>query len=83
MPKNNSKTQYAALNQARTISVYRLYRKMGEMTRLDQKRVRSAFLRMHGKKIFPLPSDRGIVGVPKDKSIIYHLKKIFKALSKH
>ena len=78
----NGKTQYAALCQARTISVNRLYRKMGEMTKSDLQRVRDGFLALHDKK-YPSSSDEGIVGVPKDTSIISRLRNYFKTIFKH
>ncbi|MBQ9016906.1 type II toxin-antitoxin system PemK/MazF family toxin [Candidatus Saccharibacteria bacterium] len=64
------KTCHAALHQAKAISVYRLYEKMGEMTRADFGRVLFAYVELH-RKNSPLSSDRGVVGVPKDVFIIH------------
>lgn len=41
------KTEYAALCQARVMSAYRLYAKMGQLSEFDLKKIKSAFLKLY------------------------------------
>lgn len=64
--------KYAVLCQAKTISIYRLYRKMGVMSSKDFKKIKRKFRRLCRKK-FPQPCGRGAAGLPEYGSIIAKL----------
>lgn len=68
---------YAALHQAKALSVHRLYGKMGELPEDDLTLIRQTFLELHIKN-FPRPLSRGVVGNPKDKTIIAVLSQKIK-----
>ena len=53
------KVSIASLAQARTMSVSRLYRRMGTIPNTDLELVREGFQRLYAKKISPRPGGRG------------------------
>ena len=52
-----NRDEFAALNQIETISVYRLYRKIGELDDEDIRRIREGFIKLYIKNA---PSKRGV-----------------------
>ncbi|MBQ7040882.1 type II toxin-antitoxin system PemK/MazF family toxin [Candidatus Saccharibacteria bacterium] len=72
------KTEYAALCQAKALSIHRLYRKMGMLPSSDLEKVRTSFIALHSKKC-PQSFNRGIAGIPEDSSIIAKLFAKIKA----
>ena len=46
--------EYAAINQLETISVFRLYRKMGELDDGDIQKIQNGFWNLYGTKKCPL-----------------------------